>query len=78
MDEGQTNNPNVTSSSHQIEFWGLLAMLAHIANTTQQNHKDNTTNHNVPIQKESLSSILVDQGQAYNSNISPSSYPMKL
>ena len=61
MDKGQTNKPNVTSSSYQMKFWGLLAMVAHIANTAQQNHKDNTTNHNVPIQRESLSLILVDQ-----------------
>ena len=60
-----------------MKFWGLLAMVAHIANTTQQNHKDNTTNHNVQIQRKSLSLILVDQGQAYNSNINPSGYPMK-
>ena len=46
-------------------------MVAYIANTTQQNHKDNTTNHNIPIQRESLSLILVDQGQAYNSNHKP-------
>ena len=26
-----------------MKFWGLLAMIAHIANTTQQNHKDITT-----------------------------------
>ena len=63
MDKGQTINHNATSSSHQMKFWGLLAMVAHIANTTQQNHKDNTTNHNVPIQRGSLSLILVDQGQ---------------
>ena len=50
-----------------MKFWGLLAMIAHITNTTQQNHKDNTTNHNVPSQRESLSLILVGQGQAYNS-----------
>ena len=56
------NNPNVTSTSYQMKFWGLFAMVAHIANTTQQNHKDNTANHNVPIQRESLSLILVDQG----------------
>ena len=43
-------------------------MVAHIANTTQQIHKDNTTNNNVPIQRESLSLILVDQGHAYSSN----------
>ena len=55
MDKGQTNNPNITSRSYQVKFWGLLAMVAHIANTTQQNHKDNTTNHIVPIQTESLS-----------------------
>ena len=46
-------------------------MLAHIANTTQQNNKDITTNHNVPSQRERLSLILVDQGQAYNSNHKP-------
>ena len=61
-----------------MKLWGLLAMVAHIANTTQQNHKDNTTNHNVPIQKESLSSILVDQRQAYNPKHKPRGYPMKL
>ena len=66
LDKGQTNNPNVTSSGYQMKFWGLLAMVAHIANTTQQNHKDNTTNHNVPIRRESLSLILVDQGHTYN------------
>ena len=27
-------------------------MVAHIANTTQQNHKDNTTSHNVSTQRE--------------------------
>ena len=37
MDEGQTNNPNVTPSSYQIKFWGLLAMVAPIAHITQQN-----------------------------------------
>ena len=36
MDKGQTNNPNVTSRGYQMKFWGLLAMVAHIANTTQQ------------------------------------------
>ena len=51
-----------------MKFWGLLAMIAHITNTTQQNHEDNTTNHNVPGQRESLSLILVGKGQAYNSN----------
>ena len=62
-----------------MKFWGLLAMIAHITNTTQQNHKDNTTNHNVPSQRESLSLILVGQGQAYNSKtLNPSGYPMKL
>ena len=50
-------------------------MVTHIANTTQQNHKDNTTNHNFQIQRESLSLILVDQGQAYNSNINPQQLP---
>ena len=54
-----------------MKFSGLLVMVAHIANTTQQNHKDNTTNHNVPIQRESLSLILVCQGQAYNSKHRP-------
>ena len=58
-----------------MKFWGLLAMVAHIANTTQQNHKDNTTNHNFPIQRESLSLILVDQGQAYISKHKPQSLP---
>ena len=46
-------------------------MVPHIAYTAQQNHKDNTTNHNVPSQRESLSLILVDQAQAYNSNHKP-------
>ena len=55
-----------------MKFWGLLAMVAHIA---QQNHKDNTTNHNVPIQRESLSLILVDKGQAYNSKHKPQQLP---
>ena len=71
MDEEQTNNPNVTSSSYQMKFRGLLAMVPHIANTKQQNHKNSTTNHNVPIQRESLSLILVDQGQVYNSKQEP-------
>ena len=71
MDKGHINNPNVTSSGYQMKFWGLLAMVAHIANTTQQNHKDNTTNHNVPIQRGILSLILVGQGQAYNSTHKP-------
>ena len=60
-----------------MKFWGLLAMVAHIENTTKQNHKTNTTNHNVPIQRESLSLILVDHGQAYSSIINPSDYPTK-
>ena len=60
-----------------MKFWGLLAMVVHIANTTQQNHKYNTTNHNVPIQRESLSLILVDQGQAYNSNNRSQQLPNK-
>ena len=71
MEEGQTDNYNVTSSGYQMKFWVLLAMVAHIENTTQQNHKDNTTNHNVPIQRGNLSLILVDQGQVYNSNHKP-------
>ena len=50
-------------------------MVAQIANTTQQDHKNNTTNHNVPIQRESLSLILVDQGQAYNSKHKPQRSP---
>ena len=58
-----------------MKFWGLLAMVAHIANTTQQNHKDNTTNHNVPVQRGSLSLILVDQGQPYNSKHKPQWLP---
>ena len=37
MDEGQTNNPNVTPSSHPTKFWGLLAMVAPTAHITQQN-----------------------------------------
>ena len=61
-----------------MKFWGLLAMVAHVANTTQQIHKDSTTNHNVPIQRESLSLSLVGQGQAYTSKHKPSSYPIKL
>ena len=60
-----------------MKFWGLLAMVAHIANTTQQNHKDNTTNHNVLIQTESLSLIIVDQGQAYNSKHNHQRLPNK-
>ena len=28
MDEGQTNNPYITPSSHAMIFWGLLAMVA--------------------------------------------------
>ena len=51
LDEGQANNPNVTSNGYKMKFWGLLVMVAHMANTTQQNHKDNTTNHNVPSQR---------------------------
>ena len=50
-------------------------MVDHIANTTQQNHKNNTTNHNVPIQRESLSLTLVDQGKAYNSKHKPQQLP---
>ena len=46
-------------------------MVAHTANTTQQNHKDNTTNHNIPSQRGSFSFILVGQGQAYNSKHKP-------
>ena len=49
-----------------MKFWGLLSMIAHIANTTQQNHKDITTHHNVPSQEGRLSLFLVGQGQAYN------------
>ena len=60
-----------------MKFWGLLAMVAHIENTTKQNHKNNTTNHKVPIQRESLSLILVDQGQAYSSNHKPQRLPNK-
>ena len=37
MDEGQTNNPNVTPSSNPMKFCGLLAMVAPIAHITQQN-----------------------------------------
>ena len=66
MDKGLTNNPNITTSGYELKFWGLLAMIAHIANTTQQNHKDITTNHNVSSQEESVSLFLVGQGQAYN------------
>ena len=71
MDEGWTNNPNIATSGYKMKFWHLLAMIAHIANTTQQNHKDITTKHNVPSQGGSLSSILVGQGQPYNSNHKP-------
>ena len=58
-----------------MKIWGLLAMVAHIANTTQQNHKNNTTNHNVPTQREKFSLILVDQGQVYNSKHKPHQLP---
>ena len=78
MDEGQTNNPNVNSSRYQMKFWGLHAMVTHIANTMQHNHKDNTTNHNVPIQRASLSLILMVQDMLTTQNISPSIYPMKV
>ena len=54
-----------------MKFWGLLAMVAHTANTTQQNHKNNTTSHKVPIQRESLSLTLAEQGQVYNSKHKP-------
>ena len=37
MEEGQTNNPNLTPSSYAIKFWGLLAMVAPTAYITQQN-----------------------------------------
>ena len=37
MDEGQTNNPNVTPWGYPTKFWGLLAMVAPIAHITQQN-----------------------------------------
>ena len=37
MDEGQTNNPNVTPGSYPMIFWGLLAMVFPIAHITQQN-----------------------------------------
>ena len=66
MDKGQTNNPNISTSGYKMKFWGLLAMIAHIANTTPQNQKDITTNHNVPSQEGRLSLSLVVQGQAYN------------
>ena len=36
MDEGSTNNPNETPSSHSTKFWGLLAMVAPTAHITQQ------------------------------------------
>ena len=49
-----------------MKFWGLLAMIAHIANTTQQNHKDITTNQNVSSQEGRLSLFLVGLGQAHN------------
>ena len=75
MDEGQTNNPNVNSSRYQMKFWGLHAMVTHIANTMQHNHKDNTTNHNVPIHRASLFLILMVQGQAYNSKHKPQHLP---
>ena len=66
MDKGWTNNPNITTSGYKMKFWGLLAMIAHIASTTQHNHKDITTNNNVPSQEGSLYLFLVGQGQAYN------------
>ena len=28
MDEGQTNNPNITPSGYTMKIWGLLAMVA--------------------------------------------------
>ena len=59
MDKGQTNNPNITTSGYKMKFLGLLSMIAHIANTTEQNHKDITTNHNVPSQEGRLSLFLV-------------------
>ena len=51
-DEGWTNNPNITTSGYKMKFWSLLPMIAHIANTTQQNHKDIKTNHNVPSKRK--------------------------
>ena len=35
MDEGQTNNPNVTPSGYPMKLWGLLAIVAPIAHITQ-------------------------------------------
>ena len=65
-DKGQSNYPNRSTSGYKMKFWGLLAMIAYIAYTTQQNHKDITTNHNVPSQEGRLSLLLVGQGQAHN------------
>ena len=36
IDQGQTNNPNVTPSGYPTKFWGLLAKVASILHTTQQ------------------------------------------
>ena len=58
-----------------MKFWGLLAMIAHIPTTTQQYHKDITTNHNVPSQEGSLSLFLVGPGQAYNKKHKPQQLP---
>ena len=66
MDKGWNNNSNITTSGYKMKFWGLLAMIAHTANTTQQNCKDITTNCNASSQEGSLSLFLVGQGQAYN------------
>ena len=65
-DKRQTNNPNISTSGYKMKFRGLLAMVAHIADTTQQNHKDIRTNHNVPSQEGRLSLLLVGKGQAHN------------
>ena len=39
MDEGQTNNPNVTPISYPMKFWGLLAMVAPIAHISYQRNQ---------------------------------------
>ena len=36
MDQGQTNNPNLTHSSYQMKFWHLFGMVAPIAHITQK------------------------------------------
>ena len=36
MDEGQSNNPNVTPRGQPMKFWVLLAMVAPTAHITQQ------------------------------------------